>query len=174
MKKLTTNKKGFTLVELLVVIAIIGLLSTIAIVALNSAREKARDAKRVADVKQIQTALELLFNDTQAYPAEAVDGTPDPLGISGSTDTLSETNGFADTAAGEVYMGSVPRDPSETGAASACTGASTATCDYAYEQLTATTYNIEAYLEGTVGNLGASSGSLICATQDGIANGACP
>ena len=57
------RQKGFTLIELLVVIAIIGLLSTLAVVALNSARAKARDAKRVADIKQVQTALELFFND---------------------------------------------------------------------------------------------------------------
>ncbi|MEY4744976.1 MAG: hypothetical protein RL272_921, partial [Candidatus Parcubacteria bacterium] len=49
-----SNNKGFTLIELLVVIAIIGLLSTLAVVALNSARQKSRDSKRVADIKQIQ------------------------------------------------------------------------------------------------------------------------
>ncbi len=53
------NKKGFTLIELLVVIAIIGLLSTLAVVSLNGARAKARDAKRVSDVKQISTLIEM-------------------------------------------------------------------------------------------------------------------
>jgi len=57
------NKKGFTLIELLVVIAIIGLLSTLAVVSLNNARGKARDARRVSDVKAIQTAFELYKND---------------------------------------------------------------------------------------------------------------
>ena len=61
------NKKGFTLIELLVVIAIIGLLSTLAVVALGSARLKARDAKRVSDLKQIQTALELYYMHTRQY-----------------------------------------------------------------------------------------------------------
>src|SRR6056297_2892443 len=65
------NKKGFTLIELLVVIAIIGLLSTLAIVALNSARQKSRDAKRVSDIKQIQTALELYYNDNFGYPPDS-------------------------------------------------------------------------------------------------------
>ena len=50
-----TNKKGFTLIELLVVIAIIGLLSTLAVIALGSARQKSRDAKRLSDLKQVQT-----------------------------------------------------------------------------------------------------------------------
>ena len=63
------NKKGFTLIELLVVIAIIGLLSTLAVVALGSARVKARDSKRVSDLKQVQTALELYYTDNNAYPA---------------------------------------------------------------------------------------------------------
>ncbi len=66
MKK---NKKGFTLIELLVVIAIIGLLSTLSIVALNQARARSRDARRLADIKQIQTALEMYYNDLAGYPA---------------------------------------------------------------------------------------------------------
>ena len=57
------NKKGFTLIELLVVIAIIALLSTIAVVSLGNARQKARDTKRIADIKQMQTALELEYNN---------------------------------------------------------------------------------------------------------------
>ncbi|HNX11142.1 MAG TPA: FISUMP domain-containing protein [bacterium] len=65
------RSKAFTLVELLVVIAIIGLLASISIIALNSARAKARDAKRVADVKQISTAIELFFNTEGRYPTEA-------------------------------------------------------------------------------------------------------
>ncbi len=63
------NKKGFTLIELLVVIAIIGLLSTLSIVALNSARARSRDARRVSDIKQIQTALEMYYNEFNKYPA---------------------------------------------------------------------------------------------------------
>ena len=61
--------KGFTLIELLVVIAIIGILASIVLASLNSARVKSRDARRVADIKQVQLALELYYNDTAAYPA---------------------------------------------------------------------------------------------------------
>lgn len=56
------KKKGFTLIELLVVIAIIGLLSTLSVLALNSARSRARDAKRMSDIKQINTAIQMYIN----------------------------------------------------------------------------------------------------------------
>ena len=68
------NKQGFTLIELLVVIAIIGLLSTLSIVALNSARARSRDARRVSDIKQIQTALEMYYNIEDRYPATMTSG----------------------------------------------------------------------------------------------------
>lgn len=77
------NKKGFTLIELLVVIAIIGLLSTLAVVSLNNARSKSRDAKRVADIKQMQTAMELYYNDCGQYPSST--STAANNGCSGST-----------------------------------------------------------------------------------------
>ena len=69
MKK---NQKGFTLIELLVVIAIIGILSTLSVLALNSARARARDAKRIADIRQIQTALEMYYNENNEYPSSTL------------------------------------------------------------------------------------------------------
>lgn len=63
------RKKGFTLIELLVVIAIIGILSSVVLASLNSARTKSRDAKRISDIKQLQLALELYFDSNNAYPA---------------------------------------------------------------------------------------------------------
>lgn len=70
VKKLKQNQKGFTLIELLVVIAIIGLLASVVLLALNSARQKSRDAKRLADVRQIASALELYFDSANpnGYP----------------------------------------------------------------------------------------------------------
>lgn len=53
---------------ILAIIIIVGLFSTLAIVSLNSAREKARDAKRTSDIGQIQTALELYKIDNEKYP----------------------------------------------------------------------------------------------------------
>lgn len=85
------TKKGFTLIELLVVIAIIGILASIVLASLNTARVKSRDARRVADIKQIQLALELYFDSNRSYPT--------------ATDAL-KTGGF---------MPTVPTDPAGGG-----------------------------------------------------------
>ena len=65
------SQKGFTLVELLVVIAIIGILASMLLLQLGVARQRARDAKRIADINQVRTALELYFDDNGQYPAQA-------------------------------------------------------------------------------------------------------
>lgn len=65
------SKKGFTLIELLVVVAIIGVLATLILGSLNSAQAKARDARRVSDIKTIQNALEMYYLDNGTYPTVA-------------------------------------------------------------------------------------------------------
>jgi len=98
------NKKGFTLIELLVVVAIMGLLASLAIVSLNTARARARDARRVADVKQIQTALELFYMDNYKYPIDVTPPSIEGLCLS--------TAGFAALpCAGTTYMGIIPSNP---------------------------------------------------------------
>ena len=64
-------KKGFTLIELLVVVAIIGILSSVVLASLNSARAKARDARRKADISEIQKALEMYYDAYGGYPSSA-------------------------------------------------------------------------------------------------------
>lgn len=66
--KLKNKNLGFTLIELLVVIAIIGLLSSVVLASLSATRKKARDARRLQDVRQIQIALELYYNNNNQYP----------------------------------------------------------------------------------------------------------
>ena len=80
MKKYKTAKKlkGFTLIELLVVIAIIGILASVVIVSLSSARKKGRDAQRIRDIQEIHKAIELYISDN-GYPPDL--GNPDCLDI---------------------------------------------------------------------------------------------
>lgn len=63
-----SRNNGFTLIELLVVIAIIGILSSVVLASLNTARAKARDAKRLSDMKQMQIALEFYYDSFGEYP----------------------------------------------------------------------------------------------------------
>ena len=152
-------RRGFTLIELLVVIAIIGILSTLAVVALNSARQRSRDAKRVSDIRQVQTAIELGYSETGNYPQ----GTNLTLGsasysvlcnISGqSTFTANTTN----CGAGTIYMGLVPTNPTPNGA------------NYVYTSASGSaTYSITFNLEGTTGQLGSGDN---CANENGIQAG---
>jgi prepilin-type N-terminal cleavage/methylation domain-containing protein len=59
---------GFTLIELLVVISIIGLLASVVLVSLNSARAKARYTQALGDMKQLATAAELYHSAGNDYP----------------------------------------------------------------------------------------------------------
>lgn len=72
------NKKGFTLIEMLIVVAIIGLLASVVVLGLGGARERSRDAKRAADIKQIQNGLEAAYSNPTGYPT-------DPSAIAGVT-----------------------------------------------------------------------------------------
>ena len=64
------HESGFTLIEMLVVVAIIGLLASVVITGLGSARQKARDVRRISDIRQIQNALETHYSDNVSYPAD--------------------------------------------------------------------------------------------------------
>lgn len=66
------NRTGFTLIELLVVISIIAMLSSIILSSVNTARMKARDTRRIEDLKQIQNALELYRNDNNGMYPQAI------------------------------------------------------------------------------------------------------
>jgi len=77
-----------------VVIALIGILSTLVLANLNSARERSRDAQRKSDLRNIQTALRLYYNDIGRYPSPPLPTGGDPWTVSGTT-----------------YMSVFPKDP---------------------------------------------------------------
>ncbi|MFH1430371.1 MAG: type II secretion system protein [Candidatus Uhrbacteria bacterium] len=108
------KRKGFTLIELLVVIAIIGLLATLAVIAVSSARVKARDARRISDVKQLQSALELYASSETGYPIAG--GALIPILGEDNATCLSSSGFEATCTAGSlVYMQRVPSNPSPGG-----------------------------------------------------------
>ena len=90
------NYRGFTLIELLIVIAIIGVLSTVLMVNFIGIRERARDARRKSDLRQIQQALELYKADVGAYPAQNI---------------LDNNCGGPLSYNNTVYMSKVPGNP---------------------------------------------------------------
>jgi len=61
------KNKGFTLIEMLIVVAIIGILASLILIGLGPARAKARDSRRISDLRQIQNGLEMYYSKNQAY-----------------------------------------------------------------------------------------------------------
>lgn len=98
------NNKGFTLIELLVVIAIIGVLSSVVLVSLNGARIKGRDARRIADLREMRKALELYYNVNGFYPSS---------GWVKSSDAVWSDSSTSGTLANSLspYISSLPKDP---------------------------------------------------------------
>ena len=95
------KQRSFTLIELLVVIAIVGVLAALVMPSINNARTKARDAKRLEDLRQFSSALEMYYSDNNHYPV------------------WEEGGGFQDESASTTlaaslvpkYLASLPKDP---------------------------------------------------------------
>lgn len=74
-----SKRAGFTLIEMLVVVAVIGLLSSAVLVGLEDARERARDSRRIADLRAVQNGLEVFYSENQYYPRDAYDAIEEQL-----------------------------------------------------------------------------------------------
>ena len=101
--------RGFTLIELLVVIAIIGTLASVILASLSTAREKARDATRKAQLAEVAKALEMYYDDHGTYQVAG-------SGSGGSgVGWLDYNYGYPSVAqklASDGYIGGVVTDPS--------------------------------------------------------------
>lgn len=100
------KRKGFTLIELLITTAIIGILASLGSVSYNFVRVKARDAKRVADIRTVRNAIETYFEQHGSYPAApskgVILGTPEAKTISDAGITPEGQD------SGIVYLTNVP------------------------------------------------------------------
>lgn len=110
---MSSFKKGFTLIELLVVISIIGLLSSIVLASLNSARMKARDSKRMQDMRELEKALTMYYSDNGSYPIAVSWNGYGPGNCGGVAGTLSGATGYIPNLA-PTYISVLPVDPKFT------------------------------------------------------------
>lgn len=117
-------KNGFTLIELLITIIILSVLAALITGNFFTSLKKGRDARRKADLEQIQRALEMYYEDKRAYPLTLTFG-----------GKLCET--VACGASEKVYMQKVPDDP-------------TSGKDYEYLSADGTNYKLFACLENNL------------------------
>ncbi len=101
-----SKNKAFTLIELLVVIAIIGLLATVVMTSLNSARTKGRDSRRIKDAEAIYKAVQLYYDDNGHYPCY---NSGDPQYVYIKSDSTVSNNCLVRDLQG--YLSKVPYDP---------------------------------------------------------------
>jgi len=132
LKLKSKNKNlGFTLIELLVVVSLIGVLATLVLSNLNAARERGRDAQRKADMRNLQTALRIYYNDCGKYPINQSSNIAG-CGTCGTPSLCPWGSAFETNLA--VYMKKLPSDPLPDGY-------------YVYTQIDSDDYTLESCLE---------------------------
>lgn len=151
------------------VVAIVAFIGVMAAVAVNSARSKQRDATRLANVRQMQSALEDYFNENNTYPV----GDLLPLGDATQSACLGIT-GFHADCSGEssTIMRSVPTT-FEDGLDDLVTCGDPKRNAFCYTQLNeGGSYVIHFELENGLTSVGLQKG-VDCATPDGMEAGVC-
>lgn len=108
------TQSGFSLIELLVAVAIITLLSSIILASTQVVRSRARDTRRISDIKQIQNALELFYTDNFSYPRSQNCGATIPsTGWCNSFQSLSDGHWIRDNGGSNLsnIISVLPTDP---------------------------------------------------------------
>ncbi len=137
-------RRGFTLIELLVVIAIIGILSSVVLASLNTARSKGTDAKIQSEIRSIQVNAEIFY---------------DNAGNSYGTSSTAQTSLTCTFTAGMFYNDSNPNIRQVVADLKSATSAYDPTCNIAAN---GTAYAIQHALTSSAGGA-----TLFCADSTG-------
>lgn len=154
-----SRKQGFTLIELLVVIAIIGLLASVVFASLNVARQRGRDARRLADVREMVKSFAVETGSTS-------------FALAGCTAAHAKVSTC--TGPGTISNFSSYKDPSSPSAT--CTTGSSAVCDYSVSKASGAAgaqtddYELCFYLEGASGSVAAGLNKV---TSEGTITAGC-
>ena len=163
------SQKGFTLIEILIVVAIIAIIGTMAAVAVNSARSKQRDATRLANISQMQSALEDYFNENNAYPV----GELLPLGDATQSACLGVTGFHADCSGESATIMRIIPATFEDGLKDLVTCGDPKRNAFCYTILeNGASYVIHFELENGLTRVGLQDG-VNCATPGGMQAGTC-
>ncbi len=142
MRRVNNFQKGFTLIELLVVVSIMGLLATLSAVALKNARIKGRDSSRLADMKQLHSAMELCLDASGGSYT-----TPACCSLSGTNNVWNCGGGLTASMPGIAQL----KDPYNiTDTTDDCDAGDTDPCEYTVvTPIASNAYTVRFYLEGT-------------------------
>jgi len=151
----TAPQKGFTLIEILLVVAIIGLLASVVLASLGTAKSKAAVSKRIQSAKQVENALELYYTKNGQYPSTCTTGplTSCAVGLTSRSTMCTNLDQLAGGPTGWIpsivtagFISSLPTDPDTDGLSKCCFIYRSTGTDYKLQ----IAYNCKAPANGTI------------------------